>query len=171
MSKIVNGVIAGRIIEGKKLCCICGRMRLLKEFCKNKIVKCGYASNCRDCKAWRDRAHYRILKMEMIIAYGGGCSCCGEKGIEFLTVDHIYNNGAAHRQELGGLGLKVWLDLKRKGWPKDGYTILCWNCNCAKKYGKFCMHNVEKYNKYNDTLEKCLTNSNRAKYFKLKGML
>lgn len=171
MSKIVNGVVAGQIVNGKKLCCICERMLPLIEFGKSNIVKSGYASNCKHCKVWRDRAHFRVLKMEMILAYGGKCFCCGEKGIEFLTIEHINNDGKAHREELGGLGIKVWLDLKRRGWPKDGFTILCWNCNCAKKYGKFCMHDTEQYEEYNSILEAFLNDSDRDKYFKLKGKL
>ena len=171
MSKIINGIVAGQIINGKKLCCLCQRMLLLNEFKKNGVVKCGYASNCRYCNLWRDRARNRMIKMEMVLAYGGKCSCCGENGLEFLTLEHLNNTGKQHREEIGGLGIKVWLDLKQKGWPQEGYTILCWNCNCAKKYGKFCMHDIKKYEEYNDILESYLNDFQRSKYFKLKSML
>lgn len=171
MSKTINGIVAGRIVDGKKLCCICLKILPIKMFYKNSVVKCGYGSNCRDCKAWRSRAENRMLKMEMIIEYGGKCACCGEKGIEFLTIEHINGDGWLHRYNINGNGIRVWQDLKIKGWPKDNYTILCWNCNCAKKYGKFCMHDKEKHEKYNKKLELYLSKYNRSRYFKLKGKL
>lgn len=171
MSKIINGIIAGKIIDGKKLCCLCKRMMPIRLFKANKIVKCGYSSWCKYCVAWKGRVDNKILKMEMILAYGGMCTCCGETGLEFLTLEHVHNDGKAHRDAIGGLGIKVWSDLKKRGWPKDDYTILCWNCNCAKKYGKFCMHNKEKYKIYTDRLESYLNHKDSDRYFKLKGLL
>lgn len=171
MSKIINGIVAGQIIDGKKPCCMCKRMMPLRVFKANKIVKCGYHSWCKYCISWKGRVDNKILKMEMIIAYGGKCNCCGEKGLEFLTLEHVNNDGKAYRDEIGGLGIKVWMNLKRRNWPKDDYTILCWNCNCAKKYDKFCMHNFEKYKIYTDKLESYLNSKDRDKYFKLKDML
>jgi hypothetical protein len=30
--------------------------------------------------------------------------------------------------------------LKKHGWPKEGFTILCFNCNCAKGIYGTCPH-------------------------------
>jgi hypothetical protein len=81
----------------------------------------------------------RKLKSEMIAAYGGQCACCGERSIEFLTLDHINGGGRKHREELGG-GNAIARDLKRRGWPKDGYRLLCANCNSALAWFGYCPH-------------------------------
>jgi hypothetical protein len=81
------------------------------------------------------------LKTEMIRAYGGRCTCCGEARMVFLTIEHTKRDGAAHRSALGnGGGASVWRDLRKRGWPKEGFTILCWNCNMATRFGAECPH-------------------------------
>jgi len=82
-------------------------------------------------------ARQRRQKEEIIAAYGGKCQCCGETTLEFLTVDHINNDGAAHRRQIGR-GLYGWL--KKHGFPQDNFQLLCMNCNFAKgRYGR-CPH-------------------------------
>lgn len=83
------------------------------------------------------------LKMEMFAAYGSSCSCCGEWRQEFLSLEHLNRDGKAHRKRVGN-GHHIWYDLKRLGWPKEGYTILCLNCNLSEKYGKPCPHKIER---------------------------
>ncbi len=83
------------------------------------------------------------LKCEMIEAYGGKCSCCGEKELAFLTLEHTNGDGAEHRRQLKHPN-KVYTDLKRRGWPKDGYDVLCFNCNCSTAGGKICPHKLNK---------------------------
>lgn len=82
------------------------------------------------------------IREEGIKEYGGKCVCCGEITTEFLTIDHI-NGRSEEEVKHGGRavkGKKLFLHLKSKGWPKDNYQLLCWNCNCAKGlYGK-CPH-------------------------------
>ncbi len=77
----------------------------------------------------------RVAKAEMIAEYGGKCKLCGEVCTEFLTIDHINNNGSQHRKEIGiatgGIHLYRWL--KRQGWPKDNYRLLCFNCNLGSE--------------------------------------
>lgn len=84
------------------------------------------------------------LKLAIIRAYGGKCACCGEKRDPFLTLEHIYRNGAEHRKKLrtGDYRGNVYMDLKRRGFPQEGYAILCWNCNCATSFGKTCPHKL-----------------------------
>lgn len=97
----------------------------------------------------RHAKKYRIkLKFETLSAYANGkleCGCCRTKEIEFLTIDHIDNDGAKERKEsrmLGGSQFYGWL--KRLGYPKRNYQILCLNCNRAKyDYGK-CPHEKTK---------------------------
>lgn len=79
------------------------------------------------------------LRREVISAYGGKCVCCGETEIGFLSIDHIDGNGAAHRREIG-LGNTVYCWLKRHGFPKDNFRILCYNCNLARAHLGYCPH-------------------------------
>ncbi len=85
-------------------------------------------------------------KKEVLEAYGNKCVCCGESNHEFLTIDHINNDGAKHRKEQnlhGGFSIHAWL--KRNNFPKDNFQILCWNCNCAKGHYGYCPHENRKY--------------------------
>jgi hypothetical protein len=83
------------------------------------------------------------LRQQVVDAYGGRCSCCGEDRLPFLTLEHMNGDGKAHRARLGtGGGAKVWRDLKRRGWPQEGYEILCWNCHLATARGAICPHKL-----------------------------
>src|SRR6266702_1525153 len=85
-------------------------------------------------------ARNRRLKEEFIAAYGGKCSCCGERRFEFLSAEHIYGRHWRHR---GRLGPRIYYYLKKLGWPKKGYTCLCMNCNFSRgRYG-YCPHERE----------------------------
>lgn len=85
------------------------------------------------------KAKERIkLRQEMLNAYGRKCVCCGEIYEAFLTLDHIGGGGKAHRATVGN-GL-VYRDLRKRGWPKEGFQILCMNCNWAIRFGGICPH-------------------------------
>lgn len=86
-------------------------------------------------------AGYRArLRAEFIAEYGGACACCGEREPLFLQLDHINNDGAAHRRE-HKTGAKLLAALKRSGWPKDRYRLLCANCNHGRALnGGVCPH-------------------------------
>ena len=77
-----------------------------------------------------------------IMAYGGYvCKCCGETEPMFLTLDHVNNDGADHRRELGQQGGPAFYK-----WPRDhqypiGFQVLCMNCNFGKqRNGGCCPH-------------------------------
>jgi len=101
----------------------------------------------REARAWRAK-----LKREMVDAYGGKCACCGETQIEFLTIDHVNGNGAEERKAAaagsGTKSLRGWAGspfydwLRKQGWPQNGYQILCFNCNCAKRQNGECPHKL-----------------------------
>ncbi len=83
------------------------------------------------------RQRRRKFRQQVLEAYGGKCVCCGETTPEFLTIDHIFKDGAAHRREIGN-DLYPWL--VRNGFPKDRFRLLCMNCNLAiGQHGK-CPH-------------------------------
>jgi len=67
------------------------------------------------------------------------CQCCGEDHIEFLAIDHINNDGAAHRRRVGR-GIYHWL--VKNNFP-PGFQVLCHNCNFAKSAYGTCPHKSE----------------------------
>lgn len=101
-------------------------------------------------KRWKEQNHERLkkwsrdyakkMRLEVLEHYGGippKCVCCGQIGIEFLTMDHINNDGAKHMKAINGRSLTGWL--RAQGFP-TGFQVLCWNCNEAKKYRGYCPH-------------------------------
>ncbi len=83
-------------------------------------------------------------KIECFNHYGNGkieCSCCGEKEIKFLCLDHINGGGNKHRKESKTHGgEKTYIFLAKSGFP-TGFQILCANCNLGKHLnGGSCPH-------------------------------
>lgn len=78
----------------------------------------------------------------MFEAYGGAfCACCGEAHIEFLSIDHINDDGAAHRKTFKG-SLHRWL--AKHNFP-PGYRVLCMNCNWVRGRFGYCPHEWERH--------------------------
>lgn len=104
---------------------------------------------CGDCKKERIRKFQKEtnynrlknldLKNDLNFNYGGECGCCGEKIWQFLTIDHINNDGYIDKRD-NGYNLK---QLPKLGYPKDNYQLLCMNCNYSKGHNKFCVHNIK----------------------------
>ena len=104
-----------------------------------------------DVRKWRKEHPDRVkdinqksrakLKAEVVAAYGSKCSCCGETELVFLTVEHINHDGKQHAKQVGP-GAGVYRDLRRRGFPKDGYTVFCWNCQMATRFGELCPHKI-----------------------------
>lgn len=93
----------------------------------------------RDEISERQRIRLLDYKKKVVNAYGGGCRCCGEKNIVFLTVEHIKKNGVEHRRTVGG---NFYVYLVRNGFPREHLAILCMNCNWAERNGSPCPHKV-----------------------------
>lgn len=83
------------------------------------------------------RHEYLKNRLACLEAYGGQCSCCFEKNPEFLGIDHIKGDGAAHRRSAGR---NIYRILKHMGYPKDNYRILCHNCNMSYGLYGYCPH-------------------------------
>jgi len=94
-----------------------------KWYAKNR------SANKEQMKAYRQR-----IKDAVFAAYGGyRCACCGESEKSFLCVDHVNNDGYAHRKQIGhrgGIGIYLWI-VKNQFPP--GFQILCYNCNQGKR--------------------------------------
>ncbi len=131
-----------------------------KDVCKNGHDANWYETQdgqyryCRSCKndrydkgaselSYKQRVYQQHLRMEVLLAYGGECACCREWRYEFLTIDHINNDGAEHRRKIG-TDRYHWLYpwLKNQGYP-EGFQVLCINCNCSKQWRGYCPHKEE----------------------------
>lgn len=89
------------------------------------------------------KSEYRFkLKLAAIKHYSQGtmaCASCGySASIDALCLDHINDDGAAHRKELGvaqrggRAGTTMYERLKALGWM-PGLQVLCANCNTVKE--------------------------------------
>jgi len=86
-------------------------------------------------KIYHDKA-----RLEALLHYSQNelkFNCCGETTYEFLTLEHIFNNGAQHRREINNRNLYIWC---RKNQFPVGFQVLCMNCNFAKEKYRGCPH-------------------------------
>lgn len=151
-----------------KKCSKCGKIKPLSEFygdgnIRKSTGKQGKRSECKACSLevshqWnkenknrrRTITNYaaRRRRYKVIEHYSNGtmqCACCGESIYEFLTIDHIDNNGSQHRKEIGRSDITSWIF--ENDFP-PGFQILCWNCNCAKGIHDSCPHEAIRDNEY-----------------------
>jgi len=86
---------------------------------------------------------YKLKRKKMVIEYYSNgnncCACCGESIFEFLTIDHMNNDGAEHRRQMEHGGRTIYRWLIQHDFPK-GFQVLCYNCNCAKGHHGICPH-------------------------------
>lgn len=143
------------IIDGKLPCFKCKQDLPVSEFYVRSDSPTGFGYDCKDCNAEKSRVwgkknadrlsgHWRTAqrnrKVMVLSHYSGAspkCACCGELHIEFLTIDHMDGLGAAHRRSIRKVNFYAWLI--RNDFP-DGFQVLCFNCNCAKRDTKLCPH-------------------------------
>jgi hypothetical protein len=155
------------VADGKKQCSTCGEIkeRTTEFFARARTFADGFHNQCKLCslayreqhKADAKRRHdewntrnplgpkrWRIkIKAEMIAAYGGQCMCCGDSHPEFLTLDHIGGRTAEnHPWDLRQNGSSIYGKLKKLGWPKNAYRLMCMNCNWAIRWGDPCPHSL-----------------------------
>lgn len=155
--------------DGRKRCTRCKQTKEATSafFNRSKSSADGFYNECRACRTqirqlrrtqskdrWQRIKHDpgnlrregRIrIREEMVAAYGGRCTCCGEAREPFLTLDHI--GGRDNHNHPWGLtrgGTSIYPQLKQMGWPKDRYRLLCMNCNWAKRGGRECPHELER---------------------------
>ena|ERR1035441_500387 len=102
------------------------------------VIRIWQHNNPERMKSYHQQYRFR-LKKEVFDAYGNKCKCCGEKELEFLSVDHINGDGSKHRKEIGA-GSKIYLWLKNHGFPQGEFRLLCMNCNWAKGVFGYCPH-------------------------------
>lgn len=151
------GTVHSRVKKGSTICKECRSIANKKWMEENKERRKKYMEKYRSRRnrlqqIWREKNKEKVfqyqqkIRLEILNHYSKtplpSCACCSERNIEFLTLDHIYNNGAEERKN-GLEGRNLFYYLRKNNFP-DGYQVLCMNCNWAKaKYG-YCPHNISK---------------------------
>lgn len=139
--------------QSYKICKECRRKELLVK--SKKFIEQGLCRTCgknpiRDVDSTLcERCHTRLLVnkkkrkekiwQQILDHYGAKCACCGETIVEFLTIDHINNDGADHKRVVGRDSYKIRSWIVANNFP-DTIQILCYNCNCAKGKLGYCPH-------------------------------
>ena len=125
-----------------KICSLCGEERDIKLFVIRTDLKSRIRrTECRFCINKRSRNKWREIRIEIFNHYGWECVCCGEKIKEFLSLDHINNDGFLDKNPNGDKksGKELYLLVKKQGFPAK-YQTLCMNCNWGKKVSGVCPH-------------------------------
>lgn len=91
----------------------------------------------------RDKSRREILRLQVVDAYGGKCECCGETEPKFLCIHHVNGDGKVDRANGYG-GVSLFAKLRREGWPRERYKLLCHNCNNAIRLLGDCPHQTER---------------------------
>jgi hypothetical protein len=79
---------------------------------------------------------YRRKLWKQAFEFFGPCKVCGETNLQFLTTDHIHNDGAERRRNGECNSSRLLEQFRQQGWPeslKETYQILCFNHNCSKE--------------------------------------
>lgn len=104
----------------------------------NLCIKCGNNKDTatKHCLICLEQFRLRRVKIKtkVLAHYGQSCVCCGEKCFDFLTIDHINNDGYKHRKTIWnkneGGGDKFYRWIIKNNFPSD-LQVYCYNCNCG----------------------------------------
>ena len=114
-----------------------------KNIARRRVWNATWIKNNRD-RYNASKARYRFkLKIEGLKLYADPAVCarCGCSKLDCLVLDHVNDDGAAHRRleklscRGSGSGSNIYELLRRKG-RIDGLQVLCANCNMAKSLRK-----------------------------------
>ena len=122
---------------------------------------CGLPSHhkgwCLKCQRDYSKNRKKQIKIEVFSWYGSVCRCCKESFLDFLTIDHMKDDGLreiAHLSEQekmrngrvcggGHIFYRKLYDVGFESRPLD-LQLLCWNCQWGKRLNNgFCPHHPE----------------------------
>lgn len=140
-----------------------------KDNAAASVIHRGSGGYCRVCLTRKSRVYYKQnslklnkyqkqwrkrIKHAVFSWYGGKCVCCGERQIDFLSLDHINDDGYKFRKyhitKTGKLyvggdcgGIRTYTKIHKIGKqnkPKN-LQLLCFNCQSGKRFNNgFCPH-------------------------------
>ncbi len=106
-----------------------------KNYLINKCCKYCHSNNnvkkytCNLCRN-KQKINYQItLKLKAYQHYNNCCNNCKCNKLQFLTIDHINNDGAIHRKKIKNI--YAWLNAN---YYPNNFQLLCFNCNYLKYF-------------------------------------
>ncbi len=116
-------------------------------------------------KVNRDK-YWWITKFKFIDMYGGKCACCGEDNPQFLSLDHVEEDG---KEDILAFKMNRYQLYKNAtaSYQSEKYQLLCYNCNLGKSTnGGVCPHRTGRLHNYSklreDQLQKGGTDSGES---------
>jgi len=96
-------------------------------------------------KRRRQRADTKKFVLDGYSKSSAECACCGNSNMDVLGLDHIVpirrrNTGGRDEDVSDDLRSALKSEYKKTGKWKDGFQVLCENCNLAKSDKPFCPH-------------------------------
>lgn len=128
------------------VCNDCGEKLTYKQN-GNDIKQSRYL--CKACKRIRTQEYEIKRRFErrtkLFDIYNHKCACCGITDYEFLTLDHVNNDGHIERKILKSM--TIYKNIIESKSIRNNYQILCMNCNGSKGHNGFCPHIFSEQNK------------------------
>lgn len=113
-------------------CIVCESVLPISKMLRTK----GNGAKCERCRSLYYKMRANDLKRKVMDHYGGKCYCCGETGIDFLTLDHSNNDGKRDKQNRAKHRGYTWV--VKTGYPDD-LRVACFNCNMGRRHNE-CPH-------------------------------
>ncbi len=123
-----------------KKCTKCLQKYPLEQFSKRNSST--FRSWCKLCRNQDAKIRQQKIKLDVLSHYSSGkpkCSCCKETKSEFLTIDHVKNNGCKLRREDSSHN-KIYRWIIKNNYPKKMFRVLCMNCNFSIGLYGYCPH-------------------------------
>jgi hypothetical protein len=104
--------------------------------CMNCQFRTRYKLPEHPTKGQLQRSNYRkLVKSQCLANYGKICPC-GESDFDVLTLDHVNDDGARHRLNIGVRGFNFYIYLRSNEFPNEpSLQVLCMNCQYRKRCG------------------------------------
>ncbi len=129
-----------KTVNGERSCRICKTMKPINEFVL-RGERGEYRGKCKECYNKITKDIWVSVRKKIFDHYGWFCRCCGETMPQFMSLDHVNNDGFLDKHPNGKKksGKALYLLVLKQGFP-DKYQTLCMNCNWGKKISGICPH-------------------------------
>lgn len=121
-----------------------GRAQYQKNKDKHREWNKAWAKRNPDRRKELNHKYTVARRMKVLSHYSNGsmeCACCGENELNFLTIDHINNDGYKTRRTIRGARMYSWII--KNNYPAV-FQVLCYNCNCSKGFYGECPHETRR---------------------------
>jgi hypothetical protein len=121
------------------------------EECSKQIM---YYNRTGLCDYHYQKKRRKKTKDELFQILGNKCVCCGETDRLYLQVDHVNNDGHAHRNSNEKKHHHHSEYLRYLAKNPGGLQLLCANCNFAKKLNDGELYRPEKFTRRSNQTER-----------------